>query len=162
MRQYKDCLRDLFSEHLHEYRINNALTQEEIADELSIIPNAVSDLERKVFAPSSVTLMLFLGILDNKDRACFIDQFCDKVNMKKSTKKGGEFSVEKITVSEYIENPESVYIMCAEHNRIIRITNGEQGCVMMSDRLWNLVEETYNLCLYGGRRKESEKAKAGT
>ena len=160
MRQYKDCLRDLFGEHLHEYRISNAMTQEEIADELHIVPNAVSDLERKVFAPSAVTLMLFLGVLNHQERMRFIDRFCNTVNMKQYERKRGELIVERITISEFMENPGSSYISCTQHNRIIRIDDGERSCIMMSDKLWEIVEEAYDLFMFGKRKNESGQLKS--
>lgn len=160
MRQYKDCLRDMFGEHLHEYRISNAMTQEEIADELHIVPNAVSDLERKVFAPSAVTLMLFLWVLNQQKRMCFIEKFCNTVNRRKYDRKRGEFTVERITISEFMENPESFYVSCTQRNRIIRVTDGERSCIMMSDTLWELVEEAYELFLFGKRKDEGEPFKS--
>ena len=85
MKPYPALLAELLSEELSSLRQQMALTQEAMAERLSISSRAYSDLERGSYAASAPTLMFLFSMLDAEAQGALIRQFVNRVQALEGT-----------------------------------------------------------------------------
>ncbi|HIV46671.1 MAG TPA: helix-turn-helix domain-containing protein [Candidatus Acutalibacter stercorigallinarum] len=60
---------------MREFRLDNRLTQEKLAEALHLTARSYQKLERGVHQPSATTLALFLGQLTDQEILAFVHTF---------------------------------------------------------------------------------------
>ena len=58
-----------------EFRLDNRLTQEKLAEALYLTARSYQKLERGVHKPSAITLLLFLNLLPDQEILAFVRAF---------------------------------------------------------------------------------------
>ena len=67
MRKSEDLFLDFWVGQVREFRLDNRLTQEKLAEALYLSARSYQKLERGVHQPSATTLALFLGQLSDQE-----------------------------------------------------------------------------------------------
>ena len=60
---------------VREFRLDNRLTQEKLAEALHLTARSYQKLERGVHKPSAITLLLFLSLLPDQEILAFVHTF---------------------------------------------------------------------------------------
>ena len=69
---------------MREFRLDNPLTQEKLAEALHLTARSYQNLERGVHQPCATTLALFLGQLTDQEALAFIRSFAQLVETARS------------------------------------------------------------------------------
>ena len=75
MRRYENHFLALWVGQVREFRLDNRLTQEKLAEALYLSARSYQKLERGVHQPSATTLALFLGQLSDQEILAFVHTF---------------------------------------------------------------------------------------
>ena len=75
MRRYEKHFLALWVGQAREFRLDNRLTQEKLAEALYLSARSYQKLERGVHQPSATTLALFLGQLSDQEILAFVHTF---------------------------------------------------------------------------------------
>ena len=75
MRKSEDLFLDFWVGQVREFRLDNRLTQEKLAEALYLSARSYQKLERGVHQPSATTLALFLGQLSDQEILAFVHTF---------------------------------------------------------------------------------------
>ena len=75
MRRYEKQFLALWVGQVRGFRLDNRLTQEELAEALHLSARSYQKLERGVHQPSATTLALFLGQLTDQEILAFVHTF---------------------------------------------------------------------------------------
>ena len=75
MRRYEKHFLALWVGQVREFRLDNRLTQEKLAEALYLSARSYQKLERGVHQPSATTLALFLGQLSDQEILAFVHTF---------------------------------------------------------------------------------------
>ena len=75
MRRYERQFLVLWVGQVREFRLDNRLTQEKLAEALYLSARSYQKLERGVHQPSATTLALFLGQLSDQEILAFVHTF---------------------------------------------------------------------------------------
>ena len=75
MRKSEDLFLDFWVGQVREFRLDNRLTQEKLAEALYLSARSYQKLERGVHQPSATTLALFLGQLSDQEILAFVRAF---------------------------------------------------------------------------------------
>ena len=84
MRRYEKHFLALWVGQVREFRLDNRLTQEKLAEALRLTARSYQKLERGVHQPSATTLALFLGQLTDQEALAFIRSFAQLVETARS------------------------------------------------------------------------------
>ena len=79
MRRYERQFLVLWVGQVREFRLDNRLTQEKLAEALHLTARSYQKLERGVHQPSATTLALFLGQLTDQEVLAFVRTFAQLV-----------------------------------------------------------------------------------
>ena len=79
MRRYERQFLVFWVGQVRGFRLDNRLTQEELAEALHLSARSYQKLERGVHQPSATTLALFLGQLTDQEALAFIRSFAQLV-----------------------------------------------------------------------------------
>ena len=75
LRRYERQFLVLWVGQVREFRLDNRLTQEKLAEALHLTARSYQKLERGVHQPSATTLALFLGQLTDQEILAFVHTF---------------------------------------------------------------------------------------
>ena len=75
MRRYERQFLVFWVGQVREFRLDNRLTQEKLAEALYLSARSYQKLERGVHQPSATTLALFLGQLSDQEILAFVHTF---------------------------------------------------------------------------------------
>ena len=75
MRRYERQFLVFWVGQVREFRLDNRLTQEKLAEALYLSARSYQKLERGVHQPSATTLALFLGQLSDQELLAFVHTF---------------------------------------------------------------------------------------
>ena len=75
MRRYERQFLVFWVGQVREFRLDNRLTQEKLAEALHLTARSYQKLERGVHQPSATTLALFLGQLSDQEILAFVHTF---------------------------------------------------------------------------------------
>ena len=75
LRRYERQFLVLWVGQVREFRLDNRLTQEKLAEALYLSARSYQKLERGVHQPSATTLALFLGQLSDQEILAFVHTF---------------------------------------------------------------------------------------
>lgn len=84
MRRYEKHFLALWVVRVREFRLDNRLTQEKLAEALHLTARSYQKLEQGVHQPSATTLALFLGQLTDQEALAFIRSFAQLVEAARS------------------------------------------------------------------------------
>ena len=84
MRRYEKHFLALWVGQVREFRLDNRLTQEKLAEALHLTARSYQNLERGVHQPSATTLALFLGQLTDQEVLAFVRTFAQLVEAARS------------------------------------------------------------------------------
>ena len=79
MRRYEKHFLALWVGQVREFRLDNRLTQEKLAEALHLTARSYQKLEQGVHLPSATTLALFLGQLTDQEVVAFVRTFAQLV-----------------------------------------------------------------------------------
>ena len=79
MRRYEKHFLALWVGQVREFRLDNRLTQEKLAEALHLTARSYQKLEQGVHLPCATTLALFLGQLTDQEALAFIRSFAQLV-----------------------------------------------------------------------------------
>ena len=75
LRRYEKQFLALWVGQVREFRLDNRLTQEKLAEALHLTARSYQKLERGVHKPSAITLLLFLSLLPDQEILAFVHTF---------------------------------------------------------------------------------------
>ena len=75
MRRYERQFLVFWVGQVREFRLDNRLTQEKLAEALHLTARSYQKLERGVHKPSAITLLLFLSLLPDQEILAFVHTF---------------------------------------------------------------------------------------
>ena len=75
MRRYERQFLVFWVGQVREFRLDNRLTQEKLAEALYLTARSYQKLERGVHKPSAITLLLFLNLLPDQEILAFVHTF---------------------------------------------------------------------------------------
>ena len=79
MRRYERKFLVFWVGQVRGFRLDNRLTQEELAEALYLSARSYQKLERGVHKPSAITLLLFLNLLPDQEVLAFVRTFAQLV-----------------------------------------------------------------------------------
>ena len=85
MKPYPALLAELLSKELSSLRLQKALTQEAMAEQLRISSRAYSDLERGRYAASAPALLFLFSMLEADAQSALVQRFMNRVQALEGT-----------------------------------------------------------------------------